>query len=463
MSLVSNSHTSALDQGFEPPRRYLAAAAILIGVLMAALDSSIVNIALPSIASTLQVDSASSIWIANGYQVACAATMLVCASLGTRIGVKRFYTIGMVLFTVSSLGCGFSPTFEVLVFMRILQGVSYAVMISVGLGLYRVIFPPKALGTIFGLNALAFAVGTAIGPVLGGVIISYLSWPWLFYINIPLGGLAIVFSFISLGRDYETENGFDWMGAVSSVAALGLMVVAVDQIGRWESHMLIYCAVASVVFFTLFFTAQARSKHPLLPLDIFLSRQYTFAVLSSVSMFVAQGMALVGLPFVLQQTYNYSVLESAFIFTPWPVAVVICAPIAGRLSNHFNPTQISTVGVMIFCIGLGLLALLPELATVNDFLWRVAICGVGYGLFLPPNNKEMFVNVAANRTVTASGVLSTARTIGQSIGAALVAMVITLLNGISGGAGVQFAIYVFGVACVIAAISSVVSTLRLHR
>ncbi|MGG8168703.1 MFS transporter [Klebsiella aerogenes] len=460
MSLVNSC---SLDQGFEAPRRYLAAAAILIGVLMAALDSSIVNVALPSIASALRVDSASGIWITNGYQVASAATMLICASLGSRIGEKRFYTTGMVLFTLSSLGCSLAPTFGVLVTMRILQGVSYAVMISVGLGLYRVIFPPRAPGTIFGLNALAFAVGTAIGPALGGLIISYLSWPWLFYINILPGGAAIIFSLISLGEDNEKEQGFDWAGAVSSAAALGLMVVAVDQIGRWESLTLIYCAAASVALFAFFIIVQTRAKHPLLPLDIFRSRQYSFAVLSSVSMFVAQGMALDGLPFVLQHSYHYSVLESAFIFTPWPVAVAFCAPVAGRLSNRFNPTQISTVGVVIFCLGLGSLALLPHAATVNDFLWRVAVCGVGYGLFLPPNNKEMFANVSANRTVTASGVLSTARTTGQSIGAALVAMVIALLNGLTGPGGAQFAVYVFGFACAIAAISSIASTLRLHR
>lgn len=460
MSLVSSS---PLEQGFETPRRYLAAAAILIGVIMAALDSSIVNISLPSIAGALQVDSASIIWVTNGYQVASAATMLICASLGSRIGERRFYTAGMVLFTLASLGCSLSPTFGMLVTMRTLQGVSYAVMISVGLGLYRVIFPPHALGTILGLNALAFAVGTAIGPALGGLIISYLDWPWLFYINLPLGALAIVFSLISLGVDTEKEKGFDWGGAVTSAAALGLMVIAVDQIGRWDSRLLMLCGVASVVLLAIFANVQTRSKSPLLPPDIFRSRRYTFAVISSVSMFVAQGMALVGLPFVLQHAYHYSVLESAFIFTPWPVAVAICAPVAGRLSNHLNPTQISTVGVVIFSLGLGSLALLPEVATVNDFLWRVAVCGIGYGLFLPPNNKEMFSNVASNRTVTASGVLSTARTAGQSIGAALVAMVIALLNGLTGHAGAQFAVYVFGLACLISALSSVSSMLRLHR
>lgn len=459
MSLVNPT----AEQGFEIPRRYLAAAAILIGVLMAALDSSIVNIALPSISQALQVDSASVIWVTNGYQVASAATMLICASLGSRIGERRFYTAGMVLFTLSSLGCSLSPSFGMLVAMRVVQGVSYAVMISVGLGLYRVIFPPSALGTIFGLNALAFAVGTAIGPALGGLIISYLSWPWLFYIDIPLGGIAIAFSFISLGRDSDRETGFDWVGAFTSAAAFGLMAISVNQIGRWDDRTVLACGAASLVLLAMFIKAQTRARSPLLPLDIFRSRRYAFAVASSITMFVSQGMALVGLPFVLQHIYTYSVLESAFIFTPWPIAVAICAPIAGRLSNRFNPTQISTVGVMIFCLGLGSLVMLPEAARVIDFVWRVALCGIGYGLFLPPNNKEMFSNVASNRTVTASGVLSTARTAGQSIGAALVAMVIALLNGLSGHAGSHFAVYVFGLACAISALSSFASMLRLHR
>ncbi|WP_307743290.1 DHA2 family efflux MFS transporter permease subunit [uncultured Pantoea sp.] len=460
MSLVSSS---TLEQGFEAPRRYLAAAAILIGVVMAALDGSIVNISLPSIAEALHLDSASVIWVTNGYQVASAATMLICASLGSRLGERRFYTAGMVLFTLASLGCSLSSTFGMLVAMRVLQGVSYAVMISVGLGLYRVIFPANALGTILGLNALAFAVGTAIGPALGGLIISWLDWPWLFYINIPLGVLATVFALISLGIDDKREKGFDWGGALTSAAALGLMVVAVDQIGRWESHILILCGMTSGILMAIFITAQMRSKHPLLPLDIFHSRRYSFAVISSFSMFVAQGMTMVGLPFVLQHTYHYPVLKSAFIFTPWPIAVAICAPVAGRLSNHLNPTQISTVGVVIFCLGLGSLALLPEAATTADFIWRVAVCGIGYGLFLPPNNKEMFSNVAKNRTVTASGLLSTARTAGQSIGAALVAMVIALLNGLMKGSDAQFAVYLFGLACLIAALSSISSMLRLHQ
>ena len=451
------------EDGFDIPRRHFAATAILIGVLMSALDSSIVNIALPTIATDLGVSAASVIWVANGYQVASAAAMLTCASLGSRVGEKRFYTAGLVLFTVASLGCGLASTFNMLVVMRVLQGISYAVLISVGYGLYRVIFAPSSLGTVFGLNALVFAVGTALGPALGGLIVSYASWPWLFYINIPLGIAAIAFSAMALGADTHKERGFDLLGAMTSAAAFGLFALAVDQIGRWSNRTVVALVVLSAVLVCVFVVGQTRARHPLLPLDIFRSRRYTFAVLTSVTMFVSQGIALVALPFVLQHTYAYSVLKSALVFTPWPMAVALCAPVAGRLTNRLNATQVSSMGVLMFCLGLGSLVLLPEHPAVEDFLWRVALCGVGYGFFLPPNNKEMFANAAKNRTATVSGVLSTARTTGQSIGAALVAVVIALVGGMHGGADGPFAVYVFALACAISALSFLASMARVYR
>lgn len=451
------------EDGFEIPRRYFAAAAILIGVFMSALDSSIVNIALPTIANDLGVSSASVIWVSNGYQVASAATMLACASLGSRVGDRRFYTIGLVLFTLASLGCGLASSFTALVTMRVLQGVSYAALISVGYGLYRVIFPERSLGAVFGVNALTFAVGTALGPALGGLIVSYASWPWLFYINVPFGIVAIAFSVIALGKDTHREHGFDLLGAFTSAAAFGLFALAVDQIGQWENRIVVMLVVVSAALMAIFAVGQTRTKTPLLPLDIFRSRRYTFAVLTSVTMFVSQGIALIALPFVLQHTYAYSVLESAFIFTPWPLMVALCAPFAGRLTNRFNATHVSSFGVFIFCLGLGSLVLLPERPLVGDFIWRVALCGMGYGFFLPPNNKEMFANAAKNRTSTVSGVLSTARTTGQSIGAALVAVVMALSGGMSGDAGGEFSVYVFTLASTISALSLLASLSRIYK
>ncbi|MTJ81819.1 MAG: MFS transporter [Telmatospirillum sp.] len=444
-------------------RRYLAASSILIGVLMASLDSSIVNVALPSIAKALDVPPASVIWVTNGYQVASAAMMLICAALGARLGERRIYGIGMILFTVSSLGCALSPTFEMLVAMRVIQGASYAAMVSVGLGLYRVIFPPEALGTIFGLNALTFAVGTAAGPIVGGILVSYLSWPWLFYINIPFGLIATIITYRYLEPDTETQSGFDLVGALTSATAMGLLVVGVDQIGRWNSTVIGAALAGSVALSIVFIFGQYRTRVPLLPLDIFQSRRYSFAVISSVSMFVSQGMALVALPFVLQHLYSYSVIDSAALFTPWPVAVAICAPIAGRLSNRINPTYISTMGLFLYSGGLASLALIDGHHDPMNIIWRVILCGIGYGFFLPPNNKEMFSNVERKRTVTASGVLSTARTAGQSVGVALVAMMLSILGGLTENSGSHFVLFVFSLAFLISIAACIASLIRIHK
>ena len=265
------------------------------------------------------------------------------------------------------------------------------------------------------------------------------------------------------GQDTQRERGFDVLGAATSAAAFGLFALAVDQIGRWSNRSVLLLAGAAAALAVVFVRSQTRARSPLLPLDIFTSRRYSFAVLTSVTMFVSQGIALVALPFVLQAAHGYSVLESALVFTPWPIAVALCAPIAGRLVYRLNATQVSSAGVFMFCLGLGSLMLLPEHATITDLVWRIALCGMGYGFFLPPNNKEMFANAARNRTGTASGVLSTARTTGQSIGAALVAVVIALTGGIGDGAGASFATYVFALACAIAALSLVASLARVYR
>ena len=207
-----------------------------------------------------------------------------------------------------------------------------------------------------------------------------------FYINILPGGAAIVFSLISLGEDNEKEQGFDWAGAVSSAAALGLMVVAVDQIGSLESLTLIYCAAASVALFAFFLSPRRERSIHYCRLIYFCSRQYTLAVISSSSLLIAQGMALVGFT-VCIATY-LPLLSTGIGVYLYAVAGGgrNLRPLAGRLSNRFNPTHISTVGVVIFCLGLGSLALLPHAATVNDF--RGGPPFAGWGWWLIPAAKQ---------------------------------------------------------------------------
>lgn len=452
----ANKEESASAQG------YFAAGAILLGILMGALDSSIVNIALPDIASAFGVRQASVIWVANSYQVSSAVFMLISAALAREFGQRRVFRAGVAIFTFSSLGCALAASIGVLVAMRALQGIGYAAMVTIGLGLYRTIFPPKQLSTVLGWNALVVSFGMTAGPAAGAAIISCLSWQWLFIFNLPLGLLAVFYSYRSLPRDSVRRTGFDLVGSLLSAVALSGLIIGVDQLGTWDGGRLAVLFVLSALATVLWIYWQRRAATPLVPLEIFHSRRFSMAILSSTCMFAAQGLAMVALPFVLQHEYGCSVLESALIFVPWPLAVVIVAPIAGKLAARMNGTLLSSLGVAVMSLGLGALAFLPAGLSVTAIVWRILLCGVGYGLFLPPNNNEILGNVPKALSSIGSGVLSTAKTIGQSLGAALVAASFAMVSGV-GGYGLTFTRLSFAIACAMALVSSIVSALRIHR
>ncbi|WP_233161420.1 MULTISPECIES: MFS transporter [unclassified Achromobacter] len=453
---------SNVSPEFSSRQRVAAAAAIMLGILMGSLDSSIVNIALPTMATALKVEEASVVWVANSYQVASAVCMLVFAALAGQLGRRRVFGAGVIVFTLSSLGCAVATSIGTLVAMRALQGIGYAAMVTVGLGLYRTIFPPRLLSTVLGWNALVVSFGMSAGPALGGVIILYLSWPWLFLINLPLGLLAIFYTYRNLPPDRGSGKGFDVPGALLSAAVLGGLVVGVDQLGSWSRAAVVTNFLAMALLALVWVYWQRRARTPLVPLDIFRSSRFSMAVLSSLCMFTAQGLAIVALPFVLQHRYGYSVLESALVFTPWPLAVVMVAPVAGKLAARVSGTLLSSAGVILMSIGLAAIAVLPAQAALISILWRVAVCGIGYGLFLPPNNSEILSNVPAPLSSIGSGVLSTAKTIGQSLGAALVAATLAIVPG-SGAYDTAFTRLSFLIASTVAMVSALVSIARIHR
>ncbi|CAJ0796785.1 MFS transporter [Ralstonia holmesii] len=459
------AHDAGLD-GLPIPQRVFAALAILAGVLMGALDASIVNVALPTIASDLGVSASSVIWVANAYHVASAATMMSFAAFGSVVGRKRVYVAGLAVFTLTSLGCAMAQSLAWLVAFRAAQGLCYAAMVSIGIGMYRRIYPAHLLGSILGINALVVAGGTVAGPTVGGVIVTTMHWPWLFLINLPLGVLAISLAWRNLPADHEAGGAFDAKGAVLSTVALVALVMAVDQVGRWPAEVIGVLAAVSLLAGALFYRSQRRVPAPLLPLGIFASSRFSLAAVTSLASFTAQGLAFVALPFLFQATYGRSAIASALLFTPWPLTVVFAAPLAGRLADRFNGTIVSTIGTAIFGMGLASTALLGTQPTTQDILWRLALCGLGFGLFQAPNNREMLSSVAASLSGTASGILSTARVLGQSLGAALVAVMMAAIAtptqrlGWDGDTVVHGALWL---ATAIAACSSLFSVLRIRR
>lgn len=455
------------DEGLPGPQRRLAMIAVMMTTAMTVCDASMVNVALPVIAKSMQVQASEVVWVSNGYLLAAAMTLAIFAALATRVGFRRQFPCGIALFTLSSLGCALSQGPEMLIAMRIIQGIGAAITLSIGPAILRSIFPNRLLGRILGMNALLVASSTALSPLLGGTLLSVLSWQWLFAINLPFGVIAMTLAWKVLPeRTQKIRERFDILGAVLSAIIPGALIMAADSFAlrRHQQfgsevllHALGYVALAVAAAFA-FVKSQKWVAKPLLPLSIFQSSRFSLAAVTSMASFVSQGITFIALPFLFQNIYGYSAFVSALLFTPWPLGIILAAPHAGRLSDRIRPAIISTSGLSLFVIGLILLATLPTDAGILDICLRSLVCGIGFGCFQSPNNREMLSNVSRENSSYASGILAIMRMFGQCMGSASIGVILALYgqdNVSSESHAVHAALWFAVFACGLAIIASV--------
>jgi DHA2 family multidrug resistance protein-like MFS transporter len=466
------------DDGIPGAQRRGALIVMTLGTLIMALDSSIVNVALPQIAIDMRVDPSAVVWVANAYTLAGAMTIVAFASLGDIIGFRRLYISGLTLFTLSSLACALAWSLPVLNISRFIQGVGAAAAMSIVPALYRQVFPSRLLGSALGISAMVVAASLAAGPTIGGILLAGFRWPSLFLVNLPIGIVAIFLARRSLPRIPGRGGKFDFAGAAWSAIALGATVVSVDALSRGQARVqMLVLACTAVVGFALFIWSQRRANAPrpsLLPLQIFAVPRFSLAVGTSICSFVAQGIAFIAMPFLFQGAFGFTPLMSAAMFTPWPLAIIMAGPISGRLSDRFPPALLSTIGLSIYAIGLALLASLAAHPSIPDILWRTFVCGVGFGLFQSPNNREMMTSCPREHSGAASGVLAIGRTFGQSLGAAITAIAMTAAgiaraSNASNDAGAVFKLESLGIhtglwiACGAATLAMFVSMSRINK
>ncbi|HEY0524849.1 MAG TPA: MFS transporter [Stellaceae bacterium] len=429
---------------------------LVLAIAMATLDTAITNTALPTIAGGLQASAEASIWIVNAYQLAMVATLLPLAAYGDIVGHRRVYIAGLVLFTLASLACGLTWSLPTLTIARTLQGLGAAGILSVNNALIRFIYPSRQLGRAQGLNALTVAIFFAVGPTAASCILSVATWPWLFLINIPFGVLAVVLALRTLPSADRTPRRFDavaalLLGGTFTFFVLGLIEAAHDA----KPIRVLAELVASAVGFILLRYRERSHPAPLLAVDLFRRPLFALSVATSICSYAAQGLAFVSLPFLLSEVLGWSQVQVGFLMTPWPVVVAIVAPIAGRLSDRYSVALLGGIGLVGLCLGLSLLALLPVDPTVTDIAWRMAVCGAGFGFFQSPNLKALMASAPRERSGAASGIIPTARLIGQAAGAAIVAACFI----VAGGRGAIAALWV---GSAFAGAASFASFLRLY-
>lgn len=439
-----------LLDGLPVPQRYGAILTIVLGLTMAVLDGAIANVALPTIATDLNASPASSIWIVNAYQIAIVIALLPLSFLGDMVGYRRIYKIGLVVFTITSLICALSRSLEMLTLARVAQGLGGAALMSVNTALIRLIYPKRQLGRGMGINSFVVAVSSAAGPTIAAAILSLASWQWLFLINVPLGIISIFLAmrFLPPNSSASKITRFDLPSAMMNALTFGLLITALGGFAQGQSGYLVLAEVIAMLIIGFFFVRrQLRMPVPLLPVDLLRIPIFSLSICTSICSFCAQMLAMVSLPFFLQTVIGRSEVETGLLLTPWPLATMVMAPLAGYLIEKVHAGLLGAMGLLIMACGLFGLALLPSSPSDLDIIWRMALCGAGFGLFQSPNNHTIVSSAPGHRSGGASGMLGTARLLGQSSGAALVA----LLFNLAGNSGTHTALLLAGSLAVIAA------------
>jgi len=449
--------------GLPPGDRWRAMAAVAIAVAMSVLVTSIANIALPTIAHDMDSTPAASIWVVNAYQLAVTVTLLPFASIGDIYGHRRVYIWGLAVYTAASLICALAPSLPVLVIGRVLQGFGGAGIMSVNGALVRFIYPRAALGRGIGFNALVVAGSSAAGPSVAAAIMSVLSWPWLFALQVPAGVLALWLAHRFLPKTPLAGHSFDPLSAVLNAVTFGLFITALDGIGRGQGPATVLIEfTVSIIVGWFFVHRQYTLAAPMLPVDLFRRPVFALSVATAICAHAAQLIAFIALPFYFQYVSRLSPIEIGVLITPWPAALVIMAPIAGRLADRHSAGLLGGFGLAVMTLGLLLVLFMPEPPTRLDVAWRLAVCGIGFGFFQSPNNRLMIASAPRDRAGAGSGMLSTSRLLGQTTGSALVALVFGLTHGGADAIALGTKLSI-GMAALFAGIAMVLSSLRVRQ
>lgn len=430
-----------------------AVLAILLGTFMSNLDAAIANIAIPAISLDLHSAADTAVWVVNAYQLTMGIFILPLAALDERWGYRRIHLGGVVLFVIGSIACALSPSIDVLIAARTFQGIGGACLATVGPALMRIVVPQSMMGRALGWLALIVALSASTGPSIAAFILHTSSWPWLFWVNVPISMIVFASAGFSLPRTRGAARSFDVSGALIGGVALALSIIGVAGLNNVGSHAGLTIA-AGVVLIALFVWHQRGREHAILPNDLLAIPLFSVSLLTSICAYAAQATALVSLPFMFEQTFGRSIRVSGMLMTPWPLVIVFVAPLAARLAERYRASILCAIGLALLAGGLWETAALPADAGNLSIAWRLAICGIGFGLYQTPNNKLVMTSGPRNRSGAASAMMSLARLVGMTLGAAVTTVML--------GKGIDHATFkALLLAGGIAAAGSGISLLRL--
>jgi EmrB/QacA subfamily drug resistance transporter len=418
LSLFGSIDSLRHEMRERPNYKWYALAAVMLGTFMSPLDASIANVALPTIGHAFHTPVDTTEWVLISYMLVTSSTLVLFGRLGDLIGQKNVYTIGFAVFGISSLACALVPTFWDLVVARAVQGLGSAMLMSSSPAIITNAFPASQRGRAIGLNGAAVAVGLSTGPVLGGFIVTYSDWRWIFLINVPISIIALGVSAFVLRREKREAEAFDFAGAAVAFTTLLALSLALSRahVWGWGSPATIGALLYTVIGAGTFVWLERRVRSPMMDLDLFKDRTFAFSVIAATLYFCALYCVIFTIPLAAQIALGKSGLQAGLLLLPISMLNVVLAPIAGALSDRIPARYISTAGALIFLAGSLALALLPDNPPLTQLYAFLIVAGAGTAVFSQPNNSTIMGHAPPNRRGIAAGILATARTSGQLLG-----------------------------------------------
>lgn len=458
-SLAAEGPPRAEDQGpgavLSPSSRALSVFAVLSAMALVVLDAGVANVALPTIGRALGATPSKAVLVITAYQAGLVMALLPCGALGERFGFRRVFAAGVATFAAGSALCALSPSLGWLVAARFIQGLGGAAVMALGVALLRLSVPSGRLGAAIGWNALTVALASAAAPGLGATILSYAAWPWLFAAPLPLAVLALIAA-TAMPSSRGEPTVLDPISIGLNAAMFALLILSTELALRTPLAAALLLILAGLGLGALVRRESPKSA-PMFPLDLLRARPFRISVIASVCCFAAQSAGLLALPFYLQHELGLTPLMAGLYLTPWPLSVAAAALVAGRISDRLSTSSLCAAGGLCLSVGLAGAAMASLRDEPSMLVLSVVFCGIGFGLFQSPNNRNMFLSAPPARSGAAGGMQGTARVTGQTAGA----LAMTLLFGLTSvGAAPKIGL---AIGAVLALAAGLLSLLRAGR
>jgi DHA2 family multidrug resistance protein-like MFS transporter len=417
------------QEGLPLPRRYFAILSISFGTALVVIDGAIPTVALPTIARDLNVDPSAAVLVVTVYQLVLVMTLLPFSALGDRIGHRRIYQLGQLVFTVASVLCFFAKSLPFLLLVRAAQSIGASAALSVTSATVRAIYPSSQLGRGLGINSVVVSSAAALAPTMGGFVLAFGSWPWVFAAAVPFAIVSLLLG-RHLPESEQHSDDFDIFGAVLCAGTFGLTITGLETGVHGDSPVISAAIVAFGLFVGFIFVRrEIGEERPIMPVDLLGKPVFALSTLGAFTAFIGQMTLILSMPFRLEHGYGFGPSEIGAMIAPWPLTTMFVAPTAGALSDRIPAGLLGGVGMSIATIALLFIAWLPAEPHFFDIAWRMALCGAGFGLFLSPNARLIIGSAPRERAASAGGLISTTRMTGQTLGATLIAALLAFNLG----------------------------------